>query len=225
VGYDLTYTGLVFVKYKDSGSVANANCPQFPNDQTPFSETDTVKVAWTTTWQFAFNPAGSGQSHALNASSTKVHGSNFSFSGTFDDANTCAPVRFGAQGPCTGVLKNTARGLLIARLTKARKNEDFVLHIEPFGPLIPQPASCLDNDSPPGPHTLTVQVDALSNALSAHAFSTFEVLGHGVSKTKHWNIDIKDDCSNPGPDPGDTDTCSTTTTGAAIMDLQPINDG
>ena len=224
VGYRLTYTGLVYINYKDQGSSQNASCPQFTDDQTPFSEKDTIKVAWTTSWQFAFNPSARSQSRALNAHSTILHGSNFSFSGTYDDASTCAPVKFGAQGPCTGVLKNDGPGLLILHLTKARKNEDFVLNIEPFGPLSPTPPSCMDNDSPPASHMLTVDLTALSNALAAHAFSTFEVLGRGVSRTKHWNIDRSDNCSNPGPDQGDTDTCSTTTTGAAIFDLQPIND-
>ena len=139
VGYELTYTGLVYVHYKDSGSMQNANCPQLPNDQSPFSETDSVKVAWTTTWQFAFNPSGARRTSSVSAKSTILHGSNFVFSGTFDDANTCNPVKFGAQGPCTGILKNDGPGLLILNLTTARKNEDFVLNIEPFRPAQPAP--------------------------------------------------------------------------------------
>lgn len=136
VKYEWTYTGLVYVKYSHSGSQANANCPQLSDDQTPYSETDTVKVAWTTV---------------------------FSYSGTLDDPNTCSPLKFGAQGRCTGTLRNHASGLMILRLTRARANDDFKLNIQPFGPLGASPSSCMDNDSPPGAHAMSVQVGVLSD--------------------------------------------------------------
>ncbi len=215
IGYQMSYTGLVYLKSNDTGLQQNANCPQINNGLLAFQATSTIKVSWNAEFKFAFNPnaAHSGVSRAIR---TNVHGSSFRYSGfTFNDS--CQKVPYGGASGCTGVLIDHGPAMAFARMTKERKNEDMKFDIAPFGALSANPSTC-DGQSAADKLNLTV----LAEDFTSHVFSTVERIGRGVNKTAEWKLNSRHDCSVAGGLPGETDNCSSTTTGAAFFELHPL---
>lgn len=221
VKYDITYTGLVFVKGNDTGTTQNASCQQ-NNGIVPFQKKYSMRLAWTATFQVAFNPNSASTSGYATAKTTNVHGSSYSYSGYSYDDN-CQKQSWGPGGQaCTGTMINHGKALIIVRETKVR-GYNLRIDIQPFGALTAS-GTCMDTAG----NTIDVAGDlslaAFSNSLSSHVFSTRETLGKGVSRTKDWNIDRVEQCAQAsGGLPGESEQCSVTTTGAAILSIHPFD--
>jgi hypothetical protein len=225
VKYELTFTGLMFIKQTDSGMAPNAgDCHLSPDDgHAPFSSQYSLKLAWTSQFKFGFQPSGrhNGQ---VAARSSNVHGSHFSYSGS-SYGDGCHQVSYGPGGKvCTGTLRNQGKGLLFAQFSKAHANEDMRFLVEPFGALVATPPSCNNDDSPPAPVTAedAMTLSSLGTLFTAHAYSTVELIARGVNKTIPFKLDKHKDCSQPGSDPGDTDHCTLTITGNGFLDIHPL---
>jgi hypothetical protein len=215
IGYQMSYTGLVYLKYSDTGLQQNANCPQINNGLVAYQHTSTIKLAWNAEFKFAFNPKAT-HSAISRAKRTSVHGSSFRYTGfTYNDS--CQKVPYGGASGCTGVLINHGRATAFARLTKQRKNEDMKFDIAPFGALSANPSTC---DGQSAADTLNLAV--LAEDFTSHVFSTVERIGRGVNRTAEWKLDNKKNCSVTGGLPGETDQCSSTTTGTAFFDIHPL---
>jgi len=215
IGYEMSYTGLVYLKSSDNGLQQNANCPQINNGLLAYQHTSTIKLAWNAEFKFAFNPNGT-HSAMSKAKRTSVHGSSFRYSG-FAYNDSCQKVSYGGASGCTGVLINHGPARVFARLTKQRKNEDMKFDIAPFGALSANPSTC---DGQSAADTLNLSV--LAEDFTSHVFSTVERIGRGVNRTAEWKLDSKTDCSTPGGLPGETDHCTHTITGAAFFDIHPL---
>ena len=216
IGYRMSYTGLVYIKYQDDGLQQDANCPQVNNGLVGYQYTSTIKLAWNAQFTFAFNPHATKRSSISRANLTSVHGSSFRYSGFAYDDN-CQKVPFGGSGGCTGVLINHGPALAFARLTKQRKNEDLKFDIAPFGALSARPATCAGQSAAD-----RLNLADLAEDFTSHVFSTVERIGRGVNRTAEWKLHGNKNCSAPGGLPGETDQCSSTTTGAAFFDLHPL---
>lgn len=211
----MSYTGLVYLKYSDSGMQQNASCPQINNGLLPYQYTSTIKLAWNAEFKFAFNPSATHSGMSM-AKKTSVHGSSFRYSGFSYDDN-CQKVPYGGTSGCTGVLINHGPAFAFGRFTKARKNEDMKWDIAPFGTLSANPPMC-DGQSAAD----TLNLSTLAEDFTSHVFSTVERITRGVNKTVEWKLDAKKDCSMPGGLPGETDNCSDTTAGTAFFDIHPL---
>jgi hypothetical protein len=225
VKYEISYTGLLFVKHSDTGTMANGgDCSTDP--QLPFSDRYTLKLAWDADFKFGFRPSGTAKG-LVAARTTRVHGSSFSYSGFFYN-QSCQKVSYGPGGkPCTGTVVNHGKAYMVAKGTAGHGELNIKLEFQPFGSLTGNPASCNDDDSPPVAYTAEDEMglSGLSQQLQNRVLSSRERLAGGVEKTIPYKIDIKHDCSAPGSDQGDTDTCSTTYTGNAYLKVEPLGGG
>ena len=221
VKYDITYTGLVFVKGNDTGTTQNASCSQ-NNGIVPFQKKYSLRLAWTATFQVAFDPNSASTSGYAKAKTTNVHGSSYSYSG-YAYGDNCQKDAWGPGGKaCTGTMVNHGPALIIVRETKVRPGYNLRFDIQPFG-AVTATGTCTDTAG----NTIDVAGDlglaAFSNSLSSHVFSTRETFGKGVNRTKDWNIDRVENCAQASSGlPGESEQCSVTTTGAAILSIHPF---
>jgi len=225
VKYEMTFTGLMFIKRTDSGEQGNGGDCQLSSDDAhaPFSNQYSLKLAWTSAFKFGFNPSGR-HNGSIAARSSNVNGSHFSYSG-YGYGDGCQKISYGPGGKaCTGSLRNQGKGYLFAQFTKARKNEDMRFIVQPFGALVATPPSCNNDDSPPVPVTAEdiMTLSGLGNLFTAKAYSTVELISKGVNRTIPFKLDQHKDCSEPGEDPGDTDNCTLTITGNGFLDIHPL---
>ncbi|MGH3261599.1 MAG: hypothetical protein ACRDNS_06355, partial [Trebonia sp.] len=224
--YEITYTGLLFIKRTDSGQESNGSDCQLSADDlhAPFQSQYSLKLAFDSDYRFAFNPSGRHAGTVI-AKSTSVHGSHFSYSGSFYGQG-CNKISYGPGGkPCTGTLSNHGKGYLFARFTRARRNEDMKFVVGPFGAITAAPPACNDDDSPPNSHDAESEMDLglLSQAFAFHAYSTVERITHGVSKTIPIKLDRSRNCSQQADDgSGDTDTCRMTVIGNGALVIHPL---
>jgi hypothetical protein len=225
VKYEMTFTGLMFVKRTDSGLQGNGGDCQLSSDDAhaPFSNQFSLKLAWTSEFKFGFDPSArhNGQ---IAAKSSNVNGSNFSYSGSgYGDG--CQKISYGPGGKaCTGTLRNHGKGFLFAQFSRAHANEDMRFIVQPFGAVTATPPSCNNDDSPPAPVTAedVMTLSGLGNLFTAKAYSTVERISKGVNKTIPFKLDKRMDCSEPGQEPGDTDKCTQTITGNGFLDIHPL---
>lgn len=225
VKYEMTVTGLVFIKHTDSGLEPNgSDCNLSADDaHSPFSNHSQLKVSWDSVFRFAFNPKAS-RGGVVTAKRTRLRGSSFSYGGF--DYDSCLKITWGPGGKdCTGTLANQGKAALLAKFTHERANEDLKFIIQPFGELVGTPASCKDDDDPPASHDADGELGlvGLGEIFTPHVYSTVERISHGVTKTLHFTLDQHINCSDPGSDPGDTDTCSTTRTGDVYVTIRPLD--
>lgn len=96
--------------------------------------------------------------------------------------------------------------------------------VQPFGGLVATPPSCNNDDSPPTPVTAedVMTLSSVGTLFTAKAYSTVERIARGVTKTIPFKLDKHQDCSEPGQDPGDTDSCTLTITGNGFLDIHPL---
>lgn len=225
VKYEMTFTGLMFVKRTDSGMAGNGGDCQLSADDAhaPFSNQYSLRLAWTSQFKFGFDPSAKHNGQ-IAAKSSNVNGSHFSYSGSgYGDG--CQKISYGPGGKaCTGTLRNQGKGLLFAQFSKAHANEDMRFIVQPFGGLVATPPSCNNDDSPPTPVTAedVMTLSSVGTLFTAKAYSTVERIARGVNKTIPFKLDKHQDCSEPGQDPGDTDSCTLTITGNGFLDIHPL---
>jgi len=225
IKYEISYTGLLFVKHTDNGTMANGgDCSA--NPQLPFSDSYTLKLSWDADFKIGFRPQGSTKGFEP-ARTTRVSGSHFSYGGFFYN-QSCQKISYGPGGkPCTGTVVNHGKAYMVAKSTTGHGELDIKLEFQPFGSLTGNPPSCNDDDSPPAAYTAEDEMglSGLSQQLLGKVLSSRERLAGGVEKTIPIKIDVKKNCSAPGEDQGDTDTCSTTYTGNAFLKVEPLLSG
>lgn len=223
VRYEMSVTGEVLINHTDSGVKGNGGDCNLSQDDAhaPFKNQYKLKVSWDSKFKFAFSPSGTTTGIAT-AKRPNVHGSTFSFSGSFyrDD---CFQVSYGKG--CSGTLKNHGPAYLIAKLSAQRKVEAMKFAVQPFGSLNSTPPSCNDNESPPTTFAASdvINLASLSQSFTVHAFTTREKLSHGIDKTLKWADDRHTNCSKPGAEQGDTDECSTVFTGNIFLHIEPLS--
>jgi hypothetical protein len=195
------------------GTAENAQCAS-ASDTAAIGGTDSLHVSFKLAWRDVVIPLGPvrGARHvaAYESQPDEDIGGTFSFSG-FDSNEQCSPVHWS----CSGAYKVTdpISSLLLVNMPNLSTADANHVNVEIAPVAIPtqgitaQPASCMDDNSPPGTHTfenafggeirapdtlLSLDVARSGHSVGAYAFAKGAVPDHITLPTS-----FPTDCSEP----------------------------
>jgi hypothetical protein len=169
---------------EQNGVSENAQCAS-ATDTTPNGATDSLHVSFKLAWRDVVVPLGPvhGARHvtAYHSEPDEDIGGTFSFSG-FGSNEGCSPISWS----CSGAYKVTdpISSLLFVNLPNLSTSNANRVNVEITPVAIPtqgitaSPASCLDDDSPPGTHTF-------ENAFGGEIRAPDTLLSLDVARTGH----------------------------------------
>jgi hypothetical protein len=225
VDYSLGVTGQLDVDGHTSGQQANGgDCHLSADDaSSPYESHYRMHLAWDTRYRFRYTVNKPPHGLLIFAKRTRVRATSYSYGGYFYNEN-CRKVSWKAGGnDCTGTMRPESRGTLSASARTDKTGYDLRLALVPFGNLVAQPASCLNDDDPQAAVSAEdqLQLGDLTNIVVGKVYTSHERLSAAVRRTSHIDLDGHTNCAN-GQDPA---VCDVTWTGVRSLILSPLRHG